>query len=66
MAQMGDLQEKFEHNNYGLDGWSVKVQEGYRDLVCGLLIKCADISNVVCISAVERREISIASANGAL
>jgi hypothetical protein len=47
MAEMGNLQEKYTHNDGRLDGWSVKVQEGYRDLLCGLLIKCADISNVV-------------------
>lgn len=48
MSEMGDLQEKFKHNECQLDGWSIKVQETYRDLICGLLIKCADISNVVC------------------
>lgn len=47
MADMGNLQEKLAHNNYTLDGWSLKVLEEYRDLTCGLLIKCADISNVV-------------------
>lgn len=48
MSGMGDLQEKYTHNNNSTDGWSIKVQEEYRDLLCGLLIKCADISNVVC------------------
>jgi hypothetical protein len=47
MAEMGNLQEKYTHNEGRVDGWSVKIQEGYRDLICGLLIKCADISNVV-------------------
>ncbi|KIW00100.1 hypothetical protein, variant [Verruconis gallopava] len=46
MSEMGNLQEKYTHNGGKLDGWNVKVQEGYRDLICGLLIKCADISNV--------------------
>ncbi|KAF4307748.1 3',5'-cyclic-nucleotide phosphodiesterase regA [Botryosphaeria dothidea] len=46
MADLGNLQEKLAHNNGGIDGWSPKVLEEYRDLICGLLIKCADISNV--------------------
>ncbi|KKY19100.1 putative camp-specific 3cyclic phosphodiesterase 7b [Diplodia seriata] len=51
MADLGNLQEKLAHNNGGIDGWSPKVLEEYRDLICGLLIKCADISNVVCLLA---------------
>jgi hypothetical protein len=47
MQDLGNLQEKLAHNNNSLDGWNLKVQEEYRDLACGLLIKCADISNVV-------------------
>jgi len=47
MQDLGNLQEKLAHNNRSLDGWSIKVLEEYRDLACGLLIKCADISNVV-------------------
>ncbi|KAK4988012.1 3',5'-cyclic-nucleotide phosphodiesterase [Elasticomyces elasticus] len=46
MADMGNLQEKLAHNKNTLDGWSAKVQEEYKELTCGLLIKCADISNV--------------------
>ena len=46
MTDLGNLQEKLHHNK-GIDGWSDKVLEEYRTLVCGLLIKCADISNVV-------------------
>ncbi|KAH7049256.1 hypothetical protein B0J12DRAFT_711040 [Macrophomina phaseolina] len=46
MADLGNLQEKLAHNKGGIDGWSPKVLEEYRDLICGLLIKCADISNV--------------------
>lgn len=53
MADLGNLQEKLAHNNGGIDGWSPKVLEEYRDLICGLLIKCADISNVVCLLAIE-------------
>lgn len=52
MADLGNLQEKLAHNNGGIDGWSPKVLEEYRDLICGLLIKCADISNVVCLPAI--------------
>jgi hypothetical protein len=47
MANLGNLQEKLEFNKNTLDGWSPKILEEYRDLACGLLIKCADISNVV-------------------
>lgn len=50
MADLGYLQEKLAHNKNTLDGWSLKILEEYRDLACGLLIKCADISNVVCIT----------------
>lgn len=47
MQQLGQLQEKI-HESTTTDGWSPKDVEMYRVLVCGLLIKCADISNVVC------------------
>ena len=46
MSDMGNLQDRLHHNNNSLDGWNPKQQEEYRDLACGLLIKCADISNV--------------------
>ena len=46
MTDLGNLQEKLAHNK-GTDGWSVKDLEDYKTLACGLLIKCADISNVV-------------------
>lgn len=49
MSDLGHLQEKLAHNKNSLDGWNVKILEEYRDLACGLLIKCADISNVVCM-----------------
>lgn len=48
MADLGNLQQKV-HDNAGTDGWSPQVLEEYRTLTCGLLIKCADISNVVCL-----------------
>jgi hypothetical protein len=51
MANLGNLQEKLEFNQNTLDGWSPKILEEYRDLACGLLIKCADISNVVSVVA---------------
>ena len=47
MSDLGNLQEKLAHNNNTLDGWNVKILEEFRDLACGVLIKCADISNVV-------------------
>jgi 3',5'-cyclic-nucleotide phosphodiesterase len=47
MLQLGHLQEKI-HESRSTDGWSPKDLEVYRVLLCGLLIKCADISNVVC------------------
>ena len=32
-----------------IDGWNQKTKHEMRDLLCGLLIKCADICNVVSI-----------------
>ena len=49
MTDLGNLQQKV-HDNGGTDGWSPQILEDYRTLTCGLLIKCADISNVVCPS----------------
>ena len=46
MQQLGFLQEKI-HETKDTDAWSPKDVEAYRTLACGLLIKCADISNVV-------------------
>lgn len=46
MERLGSLQEKFDENNRTLDGWKPQDIEMYKTLVCGLLIKCADISNV--------------------
>ncbi|KAK5106425.1 3',5'-cyclic-nucleotide phosphodiesterase [Lithohypha guttulata] len=45
MQQLGMLQEKI-HESKSTDGWTPKDIETYRVLTCGLLIKCADISNV--------------------
>lgn len=47
MADLGNLQSKLHHNK-GTDGWSPQVLGEHKILTCGLLIKCADISNVVC------------------
>ena len=46
MKKLGFLQEKL-HENGGTDGWNGRMLEEQRTLACGLLIKCADISNVV-------------------
>lgn len=46
MKDLGNLQDKVHHNN-GTDGWSPQTLSEYRVLACALLIKCADISNVV-------------------
>lgn len=46
MIDMGNLQEKLSSNEDSIEGWTPKALEETRDLVCGLLMKCADISNV--------------------
>lgn len=46
MKELGNLQVKVHHNN-GTNCWSPQVLDDYRILTCALLIKCADISNVV-------------------
>ncbi|OQE39369.1 hypothetical protein PENCOP_c007G08954 [Penicillium coprophilum] len=46
MQRMGSFQEKFSENHRSVDGWKPQDVDMYRTLVCGLLIKCADISNV--------------------
>lgn len=46
MKRLGFLQEKL-HENGGTDGWNGRLIEEQRTLACSLLIKCADISNVV-------------------
>ena len=47
MSDLGNLQQKLHDNGNTTDGWSPQVLDEYRTLACGLLIKCADISNVV-------------------
>jgi len=46
MKDLGHLQDKV-HHNHGTDGWSPQTLSEYRVLACALLVKCADISNVV-------------------
>jgi 3',5'-cyclic-nucleotide phosphodiesterase len=46
MKKLGFMQEKL-HENGGTDGFNGRLLEEYRALACALLIKCADISNVV-------------------
>ncbi|BDD54574.1 hypothetical protein MAP00_000180 [Monascus purpureus] len=46
MERLAALQEKFHHDGGSLDGWKQQDIDSYKALVCGLLIKCADISNV--------------------
>lgn len=48
MKKLGDTQEKLAENNT-TDGWSGRMLEEQKALACALLIKCADISNVVSI-----------------
>lgn len=45
MQQLGNLQEKI-HESKTTDSWTPKEIDANRVLACGLLIKCADISNV--------------------
>ena len=47
MSDLGNLQEKLHHQQ-GIDGFNAQQLDEYRVLTCALLIKCADISNVVC------------------
>lgn len=46
MERMGSLQEKYSESDKTVDLWKPQDVEMYKTLVCGLLIKCADISNV--------------------
>ncbi|KAL8726015.1 MAG: hypothetical protein Q9166_006989 [cf. Caloplaca sp. 2 TL-2023] len=45
MADLNNLQEKLQRDK-STEGWSQQTVDEYRTLTCGLLIKCADISNV--------------------
>jgi 3',5'-cyclic-nucleotide phosphodiesterase len=46
MGRMSELQKKY-HQTDDVDDWTSQDRETYRTLLCGLIIKCADISNVV-------------------
>ncbi|KAJ5654625.1 hypothetical protein N7490_001628 [Penicillium lividum] len=46
MQRMGSLQEKYYESDKSVELWKPQDVELYKTLVCGLLIKCADISNV--------------------
>lgn len=46
MSRMAELQQKYRDDGE-IDRWSNQDLETYSSLVCGLIIKCADISNVV-------------------
>lgn len=46
MERLGSLQEKFHENNRSTTGWKPQDIDMYKTLLCGLLTKCADISNV--------------------
>lgn len=48
MKKMGDTQEKLSTNN-STDGWNGRMLKDQKALACALLIKCADISNVVSV-----------------
>jgi hypothetical protein len=47
MSDLGNLQQKIAHNSGDTDAWNSKMKEEQKDLACGVLIKCADICNVV-------------------
>lgn len=47
MKKLGDVQEKL-HDKDSTEGWNGRQLEEQKSLACALLIKCADISNVVC------------------
>ena len=46
MKKLGDLQERLHENNT-TEGWNGRMLEEQTALACALLIKCADISNLV-------------------
>lgn len=64
IMDMGSLQEKMSASQSALDGWNAKVSDENRDLVCGLLMKCADISNVVCIAPSSHNTIPLTNITG--
>lgn len=51
MEDLDALQRILQSDGKVVERWDPKEKEKYRDLVCALLIKCADISNIVSSSA---------------
>lgn len=47
MESLNQLRDRFRTDSRRADSWPEKDVEGYRILLCALIIKCADISNVV-------------------
>lgn len=47
ISRLGSLQQVYASKGDSLDGISNDTREEYRDLLCCLLLKCADICNVV-------------------
>ena len=56
MANLGNLQERLHHSD-GTESWTPKYVQSSKDLVLGLLIKCADISNVVSVCPRENKQL---------
>ena len=54
MKKLGETQEKLKANN-STEGWNDRAIEEQKALACALLIKCADISNVVSLPLVHNR-----------
>lgn len=50
MGQMRDLKDKIAANNDCVTGWTDKTLDEHRELLCCLLLKCADICNVVSVA----------------
>lgn len=57
MGRLGNLQSKI-HESQVTEGWSPKDIETNRNLACGLLIKCADISNVVSVHPLHQQRVN--------
>lgn len=49
MGRMAELERKL-HDSNDLTAWTPQERDTYKALMCGLIIKCADISNVVRIA----------------
>lgn len=63
MKRLGDTQEKLDASNT-TDGWNGRMLEEQKALACSLLIKCADISNVVGTPNVPWHDQKINNAGG--